>query len=126
MNFDKIIFFHEHVNGDCFQSRIIINHIINKTKHLNIEYYYTANRAIYSHALDLGILDENFNKYQNLIYNLPCYIENNILYINIWIGLFNHINKICVLCMKNILINYNLLISEINKITNLNLEFINT
>jgi hypothetical protein len=126
MNFNKIVFFHGHVNGDCFQSRIIVNHIITKTKHLNIEYYYTAPRVICSHSLDLGILEENFNKYQNLNYNLACYIENNIFYINIWIGLFNHINKICVFCMKNIILNYNLLICDINKITNLNLEFINT
>jgi hypothetical protein len=123
--FDKIVFFHLHVNGDCFQSRVIVNYIISKTKDLNIEYYYTALRAICSHALDLGILDENFNKYSIPNYSLPCYIENNILYINIWIGFFNNINNLCVLCMKNILINYNLLISEINKTTNLNLEFIN-
>ena len=123
--FDKIVFFHLHVNGDCFQSRVIVNYIINKTKHLNIEYCYTAPRAICSYSYDLGISSENFNKYSISNYSLPCYIENNILYINIWIGFYMGVNNICVFCNKNILLNYNLLISEINKITTLNLEPIN-
>jgi len=125
MQFDKIVFFHEHVNGDCFQSRLIVNYIINKTKNLNIEYYYTSPRTISSFSVDLGIPHENFNKYSISSWGLPCYIENNILYINIWIGFYMGVNEICVFCNKNLLVNYNILISEINKITTLNLESIN-
>lgn len=122
MNFNKIVFFHGHVNGDCFQSRIIVNHIINITKHLNIEYCYTATRALSSHSLDLNILDENFNKYSVENYNSPCYIKDNILYIHVWIGLYNILK--CTLCLKDIIKNYNLLIQEINNITDLNITFI--
>jgi len=48
-----------------------------------------------------------------------------MLYINIWIGLYNDINSICVFCLKNIISNNNLLIKEINKISNLNIDYIN-
>ena len=40
--FNKIVFFHNHVNGDCFLSRIIVKQIIEATNLDNINYYYTA------------------------------------------------------------------------------------
>ena len=34
--FSKICFFHNHVNGDCFLSRILVKQIIDATKNKNI------------------------------------------------------------------------------------------
>ena len=33
---NKIVFYHNHVNGDCFQSRILVNQIIKETKNFLI------------------------------------------------------------------------------------------
>ena len=57
----KICFYHYHVNGDSYISRIIVKHIVEHTKYLNLEYFYTAYRSLSSFCFDI-IDDNNFNK----------------------------------------------------------------
>ena len=113
--FDKICFFHNHVNGDCFLSRILVKQIIDANKSKNITYYYTAPRALVSHCLDLGIPDKNFNIIPVQHLNELFFVIDNMLFINIWIAIFadlndNTKNKICALCLNNVIPNYNKLI----------------
>lgn len=115
---NKIVFFHEHVNGDCYSSRMIVNQIILSTKSLGIEYYYTAKRALNSHCLDIGIPDVNFNATNVNNYHLLHYISNNTLFINVWIGMnINNItsNMICCFCLKTLYNKYNSLINILNQ-----------
>jgi len=127
--FNKIVFFHEHVNGDCFFSRILVNQIIKATKSNNITYYYTAPRAVISHCLDLGIPDENFNVIGFPQNNPYFYIIDNILFINVWIGITTHTNldlkAICGLCLNNVIPKYNILINALNQEVNMNIELLN-
>lgn len=114
---NKIVFFHEHVNGDCYSSRMIVNQIILSTKSLGIEYYYTAKRALNSHCLDIGIPDANFNTIDVNNYSLH-YVNNNTLFINVWIG--NNINNLsvdmfCCFCLKTLYKKYNSLINILNQ-----------
>ena len=132
--FDKIVFFHNHVNGDCYLNRILVKQIIDATKDNNIIYYYTAQRAHASRCLDLGIPDENFNVINvpdiNAVYN----IQNNILFINVWVGLIPYVwagtyedkNIICGLCIKNLIPKNNMLIDLLNKDLNINIKLLNS
>ena len=122
--FKKIIFFHEHVNGDCFQSRILVKQIIENTQNINAEYFYTANRSIISHCLDLGIPDSNFNVMPVSKYNEFHYIENNNLYINVWIGSNITQDKICTFCLSGVINKYNTLIEMLNTNYDLNIPLI--
>ena len=128
--FSKICFFHNHVNGDCFLSRILVKQIIDATKNKNIMYFYTAPRALVSHCLDLGISDDHFNiisvPYPEKIF----FITHDILFVNIWIGIHTMlpssvINDVCGLCLKNVIPNYNNLITLLNNTYSLNINFIN-
>jgi hypothetical protein len=106
--FDKICFFHNHVNGDCFLSRILVKQIMNANKSKNITYYYTAPRALVSHCLDLGIPDKNFNIVKIPHPNELFFVVDNMLFINIWIAIFADLNdstknKICALCLNNVI-----------------------
>ena len=120
---NKIVFYHNHVNGDCFQSRILVNQIIKETKNFNIEYYYSAPKAICSHSFDLGISEDNFNKYSCKEDKLVYSIDNDILFINIHIGLLDNFK--CAFCLKDLIKNNNVIISEINKIINTPINYIN-
>ena len=60
-NIDSIVFFHIHVNGDCYITRFLVDHIIKYTKSQINEYYYYAPRAFKSYCEDIGIPDKNFN-----------------------------------------------------------------
>ena len=51
----NIVFYHHHVNGDCFASRIIVKHIIDNLKS-SVDYYYTSHKSISSHCLDIGVI----------------------------------------------------------------------
>ncbi len=118
----QIIFFHNHVNGDSVMSRIFVRQITQSLNKENIEFYYTAPRAISSYCNDIGIKKENFNligiPYLNhKIFDL---IDNN-LYINVWIG--NYDIK-CCFCMKDIIKHYNNIINDINNKYNLNIGII--
>lgn len=127
--FDKIVFFHNHVNGDCFLSRILVKQIIDATKDKNIIYYYTAPRAHISWCLDLGIPDEHFNKISVSNAYLLYYIENEILFINVWIGIITGTvedeNITCGLCLNNLITKYNVLIKLLNEDINMNIELLN-
>jgi hypothetical protein len=120
---NKICFYHYHVNGDCWSTRLIVKHIIENTKHLNLEYYYNAPRALGSHCEDLEIKYENFNKL-----NIPGDIKDNIyfdntIFINVWIG---YVENLCCFCLKNINNRYNDIINNINNYTNFNIKLIET
>ena len=129
--FNNICFFHNHVNGDCFFSRILVKQIIDANKSKNITFYYTAPRALISHCLDLGIPDKNFN-----ITNVPhpeClfFIIDDFLFINVWIGITTDTNlstenKICALCLKNVIPNYNKLIELLNNSFKMNIDLLDT
>ena len=118
----QIIFFHNHVNGDCVMSRILVRQIIQAFNKENIEFYYTAQRAISSYCNDIGIKKENFNvisipHLNGKIFDL---IDNN-LYIDVWIG---HYDIKCCFCMKGIINYYNNIITDINNKYNLNIDII--
>lgn len=127
--FNKIVFFHNHVNGDCFLSRILVKQIIDATKDKNIVYYYTAPRSYVSWCLDLGIPDEHFNKISVSHSHLLYYIENDILFINVWVGITTGTeqdqNITCALCLNNLIPKYNFLIKLLNEKTNMNIELLN-
>jgi hypothetical protein len=124
--FNKIVFFHEHVNGDCFLSRILVKRIMDATNFKNTDYYYTAPRAYTSHCLDLGIPDENFNVIGVTDTNKIFYIMDNILFINVWIGIHTNtnldLNPTCALCLNNLFPKYNILIDTLNKNFNMNIQ----
>lgn len=126
--FNKIVFFHQHVNGDSFHSRILVKQIIDATKEQNIMYYYTAPRAYISYCLDLGISDEHFNMIPVLKPNLLHYIENEILFINVWIGIttgtIEDQNMVCALCLNNVIPKFNFLIKSLNNTLNMNIELL--
>jgi len=115
----SIVFFHNHVNGDCFSSRILVKQIIDNLPTLN--YYYTAPRSIISHCKDIGIPDDNFNKISipNDL-NDTTYISDidRYLYINVWIGnaiTYKSSHKLCWLCGSKYLEFYNYLITLLNQ-----------
>ena len=121
---NKIIFFHTNVNGDCFLSRILVNQIINSTKHMNIEYFYTAPRAFTSHCLDLNIPDSNFNVIEVKDTSNHHYIIDDNLYIKVCIAI-EIVGKIeCAFCMKGVIENYNSLIKKLNSVYNFNILLI--
>jgi hypothetical protein len=134
----SIVFYHNHVNGDCFSSRIFVKHIIDHMPNLN--YYYTAPRSLISHCKDIGIPDENFNKKSIPFFNNltsdenPNYLnffsnKNGYLYINVWIGnalKINSNNKLCWLCGSKYLDMYNYIIILLNQTYNLNMNLIET
>lgn len=127
--FDKIVFFHNHVNGDSFLSKNLVKQIITATKYKNICYYYTAPRSILSYCLDLGILDEHFNVINVPYKNLTYFIYDNILFINVWIGIITYSNEdlniTCSLCLNNLIPKYNILINSLNNDFNMNIELLN-
>jgi hypothetical protein len=126
MDIKNIVFFHEHVNGDCYFSRIFVKSVIDGTKDSNINYYYNSYRSLSSHCKDLGIMDENFNtNFSNINYSLKHYKINDTLYLNVWLGL-NNKYPICVMCMKNYSLYYNDFINEINENYKLNISLIDT
>ena len=129
----SIVFFHNHVNGDCFSSRILVKQIIDNLPNLN--YYYTAPNSLISHCKDIGISDDNFNKIQIpnkfLVDNDSNYIfnKNGYLYINVWIG--NSLNyespqKLCWLCGSKYLQFYNYIITLLNQKLNITISLIET
>ena len=134
----SIVFFNNHVNGDCFSSRIFVKHIIDHMPNLN--YYYTAPRSLISHCKDIGIPDENFNKksipfFDNVDNDVnPNYLnffsnKNGYLYINVWIGntlKFNSNNKLCWLCGLEYLEYCNYIIILLNQTYNTTINLINT
>jgi hypothetical protein len=126
--FNKIVFFHNHVNGDCFLSRILVNQIIEASKLDKTNYYYTAPRSYTSHCSDLGIPDENFNVIHVPNTNIIFYILNNILFINVWIGINTNtkldLNATCGLCLNNLIPKYNWLISKLNDKLNMNIQLL--
>jgi hypothetical protein len=122
---NKIIFYHEHVNGDCFLSRILVNQIIQATKHMNIEYFYTAPRSLRSHCEDIGVPENNFNIIEVPDYKCGFYLINDTLFINVWIGNTFVEKKMCAFCMDGVVINYNKLIELLNISHNLNIQLLN-
>lgn len=124
---NKICFYHHHVNGDCYLTRIFVNHIVKHTKHINnMEYFYTAPRSLNSYAYDLSVNDCNFNKL-NLLHNsenVKLYLDesNKILFINVWIG-FSPFEQ-CVFCLKNIITYFNSFIQDINRFVNIDIPSI--
>jgi len=112
---NKIVFYHYHVNGDAFSSRIFVKHIIDIFKD-SVEYYYTAPRCKASHCLDIGIPDKNFN-YVSIpteANNSIVYFSNGILYIDLWIG--NYYNFCCFWCFIGYIEYYNEVIDSINNL----------
>lgn len=115
----KIVFYHYHVNGDCYISRIFVKNIIDTTQSLNLEYFYQAHRSFDSYSSDLGIRKTHFNAFSpeelppNLE-NMKAYLLNDVLYINTWIGFAREKYNICVFCLENVLRYYNDFIDEIN------------
>jgi len=126
MDIKKIVFFHDAVNGDCYFSRIFVKSVIDGTKHLNINYYYTSTRSVSSHCKDVGIMDENFNVYyENINIRIKHYKINDTLFLNVWVGL-NNKQSLCVMCMKGYPLHYNDFINEINETYTLNINPIDT
>ena len=121
--YNSIVFYHFQVNGDITSSRILVDHIIKNTQHLNIDYYYNAHRCLPSQLLDLGINDDKFNKMilPEGSEDKKIFLDNNILYINVWVGFYPNI---CVWCMKGIIEGFNTLINEYNILTNSIMDFI--
>lgn len=117
----KFCFFHTHVNGDCWSTRLIVNHIIKHTQHMNCEYFYTAPGAINSHCEDLGIIPENFNKMPLVTDIKGIQSINGIIYLNVWIG---YVNNLCVWCLKSVNVYYNKLIMTLNKHCNFSIPLI--
>lgn len=124
----QIVFYHHHVNGDCYLSRIIVKAVTEymKSKYYDILFYYNAYRAFDSFSTDLDIPREHFN-----IANLPLNSENlkhllveDTLYINVWIGFAREI--ICVFCLKNITEYYNEFIVELNTVYGFTIKTIDT
>jgi hypothetical protein len=108
----NIIFYNFHVNGDCFTSRILVNHFLKNFKDAN--YYYTSHRSLTSHCLDLGISSENFNLFQlppNAENNIVCSCDNN-LFINTWIGKCS--SNFCIWCLDSYINYYNSIIDYLN------------
>lgn len=81
----NIVFYHIHQNGDCFTSRMFVNHFIQNTKHMNFKYFYTATSSLESHCEDIGIQKENFNVYE-VDKSKMIYKNGDNLYINVWVG----------------------------------------
>ena len=117
----KFCFFHHNVNGDCWSSRLIVNHIIKHTEQLKCEYFYNAHRAINSHCEDLGILPEKFNKISQAPDIKGVQYINDVIYLNTWIG---YTDNLCVWCLKSLNIYYNTLIQEINNHCELSIPLI--
>ena len=109
---NKICFYHWNVNGDCWSSRLIVNHIINHTRHLGIEYFYNAHRSINSHCEDLGLPRENFNVLPYVSDHRGVHLINNVIYVNVWIGFAP---SICWVCLSTLDKYYNELINDISK-----------
>jgi hypothetical protein len=126
MDIKNIVFFHEHVNGDCYFSRTFVKNVIEGTRDMNVNYYYNSYRSLSSRCRDLGITDENFNKkIENMHYGLKHYKINDTLYLNVWIG-FGLKYPLCIMCMTNFSSHYNELISEVNNSYELNINLIDT
>jgi len=134
---DTIVFFHAHVNGDCYLTRKLVSYIIKNTQNNNIKYYYTALRSFGSYCQDIGIPNENFNhsacinkitqmgwQDQNIHKEKVFYIENDILYIDVWIGYVLSKKSLCCMCLKNAIPYWNNLIREINNECNFNIDMI--
>jgi hypothetical protein len=113
MKHKKLCFYHWHVNGDCWWSRLIVGHVIKHTKHLDMEYFYNAHRSINSHCEDLGLPRENFNVMPLITDHRGVHFIYNAIYVNVWIG-HSHTDSICSWCLKSLNIYYNTLINEIN------------
>jgi len=124
----KIVFYHYHVNGDCYISRIFVKKIIESTRHMNVEYFYYAPRAIDSYSSDLGIPETNFNSFgelpQEFEHTRATFIGDT-LGINIWIGFAREKYNICVFCLENIINYYNDFIDNLNQTYSLNISHIN-
>ena len=123
--FKRICFYHYHVNGDCYWTRLIVQHIIENTKHLNLEYYYTAQRSLNSHCEDIGIPSNNFNVIGPPGDNKDNLYINDTIFINVWVG-FCDLSTFCVFCLKTLDKRYNDLISDINNHTHYNIPLIDT
>jgi hypothetical protein len=124
----KVIFYHHHVNGDCFYSRIFVKQIINYFKKINpkIEFIYNSINSLDSHCFDIGIKQENFEKIlPGCTSGDPLYSDNTLL-LNVWIGLINNTiqQQTCSLCLKSITEHYNFLIKKINNNYNFNIPLI--
>lgn len=124
-NIDTIVFFHNNVNGDCYITRFLVDHIIKNTKSQINKYYYYAPRSFKSYCEDIGIPNQNFNTIQFYSDNIITIIENKV-FIHIWIGIF--LNKIdfCCFCLKNFRDCFNIIINELNIKCNFTVPFIET
>ncbi len=120
----NIVFYHHHINGDCFASRIIVKHIIDNLKS-TVDYYYTSYKSCNSHCLDIGIIEKNFNCFPipNEANSSLVYFSNDTLYVNVWMGYSS--SRSCALCLDQYITHYNTLIDMINcLVTNINLPLI--
>jgi hypothetical protein len=106
----NIIFYHIHQNGDCFTSRMFVNHFIQNTKHMNLKYFYTARSSLESHCEDIGIPKENFNVY-DVDSSKMIYKNGNNLYINVWVGQSNLGG--CLWCLNGWSDFYNVIIEKL-------------
>jgi hypothetical protein len=123
--FNRICFYHYNVNGDCFSTRLMVQHIIESTKYLNLEFYYTAKNSIDSHCQDIGIPSNHFN-----VISPPGDIKDNLyindtIFINVWIG-YCDLSRFCTLCLKTLDERYNDLITDINNHTDYNIPLIDS
>lgn len=122
-SYNSIVFYHFWVNGDLTTSRVIVDHIMKNTKHLSVDYYYTAHRCLPNQLLDIGINDDKFNKMilPEGAEHKKIFLDNNIIYINVWPGLYA---GGCAWCMKNQIDGYNSIINEYNILIESNIPLI--
>lgn len=126
-NIDSIVFFHNNVNGDCYITRFLVDHIIKYTNSQidKNKYYYYAPRSIISHCEDIGIPQQNFNITPFYSDEIITIIENKV-YIHIWIGVFLNKINFCCFCLKNFRDCFNVVINELNTKCMFQIPFIET
>jgi hypothetical protein len=82
----KICFFNHYHNGDLFNSKSFIEEIISN---INLKYYYAHSNQ----SIVLSDLNAEYLEIPNISHSEKFLIDNDILYVNTWIGCYFDSNK---------------------------------
>jgi len=113
---NKIVFYHHHVNGDCFNSRIFVKHIMSILKD-SVDYYFTSALSLSSHCLDIGIPDNHFNCIplpSQASDSVTHFFNNDTLYLNVQVGTYPP--PLCHWCLYKFIDYYNTVINNVNSL----------